>query len=93
MNHERAFIRVNLVLNGALSHWLDQQTEAIRRAGGAKVTRSGIVRAILAALRGSGLDLTRYRAEDQLMVVATVGLRSAALQFQGHYTLDEGGRK
>jgi hypothetical protein len=74
------FVRVNLVLTRDLNTWLSQQATATRRA------RSEIVRAVLRGLQHSGLDLRRYPEEDHLAAVCTAGLRSAAGQFQGHYT-------
>jgi hypothetical protein len=47
----KALERVNLMLTGADSAWLDQLANDIRTATGAKVSRSEIVRAALETMR------------------------------------------
>ena len=43
--------RYNLLLSDEESEWLDQLAEEIRGANGAKVSRSGIVRAAIAGMK------------------------------------------
>jgi hypothetical protein len=84
MKNKRASIRVNVVLDGEGNAWLD------RHAGRASLLdRSKALRALVAALRASGLDLARFKSEQDLAVIATCGLRSAASQFPA-YTLPKG---
>jgi Arc/MetJ-type ribon-helix-helix transcriptional regulator len=69
-------VRVNLVLTGDLSRWLDEQAASIQQATGAAVNRSALVRAALRALRE--LDPARFkpRNEDQLAAVLIATLRA-----------------
>jgi len=68
-----ALRRLNVMLEK--DTWLDEQ------ASRAAFDRSKVLRALVAALRGSGMDLPRFESEEQLAVVCMLGLRSAAVQF------------
>lgn len=80
MKNTRQLIRTNIVADAEALAWVDQQTS------GTALDRSKILRTLVAALRASGLDLTRFGSEQELAAVCTVGLRSAAAQFP-NYTL------
>jgi Arc/MetJ-type ribon-helix-helix transcriptional regulator len=72
------FVRVNLVLTRELNDWLDVQAQAIQQATGAVVNRSEIVRAALAALKYTPVDLASngVRTEAQATALLTAILRA-----------------
>ncbi len=76
MKGKRAFKRISLMVDK--NAWLD------RGANRTALDHSKIVRALVAAFRASGLDLARFESEQDLAVIATCGLRSAASQFPGY---------
>jgi len=77
--NEQTYLRCQLMLTQGLSALLDQQTEAIRQATGAVVSRSALVRA---ALRAVGeLELTRFnpRNENDLTALLILAVRAGKM--------------
>jgi hypothetical protein len=85
--NRRQLERVNFMLSGEESEWLNQLAAEIRQQTGASVSRSEIVRAAIAALR----ELHRFCPQSQfgaltaakkgtdLRVLATLAIRAGVL--------------
>ena len=66
MNNKPFTTNVVLSLEGAT--WLDEQCLAIRRNSGASISRSKLLRGIIAGVRG-GVDFSRCKTEEDLAEV------------------------
>lgn len=85
-NRERKLIRVNLMLSREDSDWLDEFAEEVRHKTGARLSRSEIVRAALAALRelnalgrrGEALPIEQVRDGVELAGMSVLTLRKLA---------------
>lgn len=79
-------IRVNLMLSREDSDWLDEFAEEVRHKTGARLSRSEIVRAALAALRelnalgrcGEALPIEQVRDGVELAGMSVLTLRKLA---------------
>ena len=58
-----------LSLEGAT--WLDEQCLAIRRTSGESISRSGLLRAIIACVMSGGVSFARCRMEEEVAGVLT----------------------
>ncbi len=64
-------MRLNVILDRECTTWLDGQALEVRRTSGVALSRSELLRGVLAGLRKAGLDLSRCRTEqDVAWVVA-----------------------
>jgi hypothetical protein len=55
--------KTTLVLSNLYNAWLDEVATAIRRRSGAAISRSALVRAMIAAMYQAGLDLSTCESE------------------------------
>jgi hypothetical protein len=64
--HDEAWTKVTVVLFNRQIVYLDRLSARIRARSGAAVSRAQLIRALLDALAGAGLDLTRATSEADL---------------------------
>ncbi len=64
--HDEAWTKVTVVLFNRQIVYLDRLSASIRARTGAAVSRAQLIRALLDALAGAGLDLTRVTSEADL---------------------------
>ncbi len=66
LEHKEEWTKVTVVLLDKQIHWLDKLSLDIRQNTKAAVSRAEIIRALIAAIDESGVDLTRSRTEHEL---------------------------
>ena len=64
--HDEAWSKVSVVLMDRQIVRLDRLVSEIHRAGGAILTRAGVIRALVDGVVGNGLDVTRVSSEFDL---------------------------
>ena len=69
-------MRLNVILDIESTTWLDEHAVAVRRISGAALSRSELLRGILAGLRKANMDFSLCRTEREVGEVLNFLLRA-----------------
>lgn len=66
VEHQEEWSKITVVLLDKQIHWLDQLASTIRLNTKTAISRAELIRAILAAIEESGIDLSQLRGENDI---------------------------